>query len=516
MIGSVLLKPSVSIAPALFPPNALAFCAYYLLPRPLWVVNLFATTSWDLLVIPGVTHLVAGTQPTVEYVLIVSWSSALIGMGTALAVRTLGLETRAGNNEPIAVPLLLLALAVGSIPGDLLATWVHARAAHGSMKAEDVSVRMLSAVLTIVTISPLFMAVLRRVEATDLPLARATEIAGIATSFAMLFAFYYIAPWPLDRFLELMLLAGPMLWLALRCSHFVVTAFCALVSIGIGGACARGFGQFPPLVSLGAWQDGILSCQVFLLIASGGTMLINSMVLKQRQLLEDSRLKQEMLLAYGKALDDTENAVRHTTAQDLHDGVAQIISGQSMILDALFRRMSPRNALKDLVEEALAASREAQSAVRATIDDLYLPQMDQASLKDILATLGEFFQRRYRFDVNWQIFGDASGSGPHNRLVYRAVKELLMNALKHSDTTAAEVLLKIEGDSIRLSVSDSGKGFDPGVVPNDGRRRLGLSGLSERVGMAGGRITVDSSPGAGCRVDMVLGVNGSRPTSQGT
>lgn len=514
MIGSVLLKPSVSIAPALFPPNALAFCAYYLLPPPLWAVNLLATTVWDLLIISGVTHMVAGTQPTIEYVLIVSWSSALICMGTALAVRMLGLETRARNNDPIAVPLLLLALAVGSIPGDLLATWIHARAAHGSIKAEDVSVRMLSALLTIVTISPLFLAVLRRVEGTELPLARATEIAGIGTSFAMLFGFYYIAPWPLDRFLELMLLAGPMLWLALRCSHFVVTVFCALVSILIAGACARGFGQFPPLVSLGEWQDGILSCQVFLLIASGGTMLINSMVLKQRQLLEDSRLKQAMLLAYGKVLDDTENAVRHTTAQDLHDGVAQIISGQTMILDALIHRMSPRNALKDLVEEALAASREAQSAVRATIDDLYLPQMDQASLKDILATLGEFFQRRYRFDVDWQIFGDVSRSAQHNRLVYRAVKELLMNALKHSEATKAKVLLEIAGDALRLSVSDLGKGFDPAAVPNDGRRRLGLSGLSERVGMAGGRITVDSSPGSGCRVDIVLGANDTGPSRQ--
>jgi hypothetical protein len=213
MIGSVLLKPSVSIAPALFPPNALAFCAYYLLPPPLWAVNLLATTIWDLLIISGVTHMVAGTQPTIEYVLIVSWSSALICMGTALAVRMLGLETRARNDDPIAVPLLLLALAVGSIPGDLLATWIHARAAHGPIKAEDVSVRMLSALLTIVTISPLFLAVLRRVEGTELPLARATEIAGIGTSFAMLFGFYYIAPWPLDRFLELMLLAGPMLWL---------------------------------------------------------------------------------------------------------------------------------------------------------------------------------------------------------------------------------------------------------------------------------------------------------------
>jgi signal transduction histidine kinase len=79
-----------------------------------------------------------------------------------------------------------------------------------------------------------------------------------------------------------------------------------------------------------------------------------------------------------------------------------------------------------------------------------------------------------------------------------------MSAYKHSKTKSAEVMLEITANAIRLSVSDAGVGFDPLSPPNDGRRRLGLAGLKDRIAMAGGRIAVESSPGAGCRVFVVL------------
>jgi signal transduction histidine kinase len=118
--------------------------------------------------------------------------------------------------------------------------------------------------------------------------------------------------------------------------------------------------------------------------------------------------------------------------------------------------------------------------------------------------MAEFFERRYAFSVNWQISGDVSDATQHKRLIYRTVKELLMNAYKHSSVNDAQVTLEITEDAIQLSVSDVGVGYDHQNPPNDGRRRWGLAGLSHGIRMAGGRITVESSLGAGCRVNVVL------------
>jgi signal transduction histidine kinase len=233
-------------------------------------------------------------------------------------------------------------------------------------------------------------------------------------------------------------------------------------------------------------------------------MLLNHLVLTQRHLLEDSKRKQSMLSAYGKALDETEHSVRQTAAQDLHDGVAQIIAGQGLILEALRRRMPASNPLGEMVDQSLAASREAQSAIRAAIDDLSLPEMENASFGEMLASIAEFFERRYAFEVDWEISGDDSGATDHRSLFYRTVKELLMNAYKHSGEQSARVVLDVTEDAIRFSVSDAGLGFDHQHPPTDGRRRWGLVSLAERIDMAGGRFIVESSRGAGCRVVVVL------------
>lgn len=504
MAGSVVFKPAIMVSPALFPPDALAFAAYYLLRCRFWPVILLVTTGWDLVVISEVTHLVAGTRPGTEYVLIVSWGSALASMGAALAVRTLRLEARARNQDLIFIPLLVLAVLIGTMSGSLLDTWIHARAAHAPLRGIDFAIRTLSPLLTIIAISPLFIGILRGFEKPAIAVAQPREMAGIGVAFTALFAFYYLVTWPLDQFLELMLLGAPMLWLALRCSQRVVVTACAAASIAVAAACARGFGHFPPIVSLGAWRDGIVSCQVFLLIGSGGTMLLNHLVLTQRHLLEDSKRKQSMLSAYGKALDETEHSVRQTAAQDLHDGVAQIIAGQGLILEALRRRMPASNPLGEMVDQSLAASREAQSAIRAAIDDLSLPEMENASFGEMLASIAEFFERRYAFEVDWEISGDDSGATDHRSLFYRTVKELLMNAYKHSGEQSARVVLDVTEDAIRFSVSDAGLGFDHQHPPTDGRRRWGLVSLAERIDMAGGRFIVESSRGAGCRVVVVL------------
>jgi signal transduction histidine kinase len=503
MVASILLKPAVSVTSALYPPLALAVSAYYLLPYARWPWVALVTLVFDSQIIPMVTMVMTGGRPTLAYSVGVSLSTTLIAGGMVAALRISRLAKRENQPHAVLAPLLVIFLSLGAMPGDLLSTWLHAQAGHQPVLALDVAIRNLSSLLTVVSLCPLIVGLLIGFDETSPPVAGRREMAYITLALLFMSVLYFVVPWTLDRFLELMLLAGPLLWLALRCSQRAIAIVNALVALAIGAACAHGLGRFPALVSLGNWRDGILSAQVFLLIICGEALLINRIVLKQRALLEDSRRKQTMLIAYGKALDEAEDSARRAAARDLHDGVAQIIAGQGLILGAL-RRRTLDTPLNELVDQALAASREALATVRVTIEDLSPPEMEHASLHQILAWITESFAQRYHFAVKWTSTGDPILASGHLRFIYRAVRELVYNSYKHSQSDTVKVQVALQADGLQLSVSDQGIGFDAASPPQDGRRRLGLVQLMERVAVAGGTMETRAGVGNGCRITIWL------------
>jgi signal transduction histidine kinase len=90
-------------------------------------------------------------------------------------------------------------------------------------------------------------------------------------------------------------------------------------------------------------------------------------------------------------------------------------------------------------------------------------------------------------------------------LLFRSVRELLLNVAKHSGATSARVFLKRVEDEIRVTVEDEGSGFDPAEAAARARRGecFGLFSLAERLGNSGGRFEVDSAPAQGARITMV-------------
>ncbi|MFW6201167.1 MAG: sensor histidine kinase [Gemmatimonadota bacterium] len=93
--------------------------------------------------------------------------------------------------------------------------------------------------------------------------------------------------------------------------------------------------------------------------------------------------------------------------------------------------------------------------------------------------------------------------------LYRIVQEALNNLVRHSGAAAATVRIRREGEVIRLTVEDDGRGF---AVRRDAEGRVaggfGLSGMAERVRILDGRIEVESGVGRGTRVEVVVPVRG--------
>jgi signal transduction histidine kinase len=467
-----------------------------------WPVIAGIVTAIDLVVMTAVIWVASGRFPSLWYVMTLSGTTTLDCIGMVLAFRACRFGIR--DDEPaVRIAPLLLALPLGSLPGDLLSTYFHSLALHKPMVGLDVAIRCISSTLTVVALCPLVVGLLRGFPEPIRAQAGAKEHAYIACTFLGLGFLYFVLPWHLDLFLELMLLAGPMLWLALRCSQRTVSSVCAAAAIGIGVACAHGTGSFLPVASAGAWREGILSAQLFLLFVCSETLIINWIVLKERAMLKDAKQRQTILAAYCSAFDDAVDRSRRDAARDLHDGVSQIIAGQNMILNALRRRVvEPRS--REMLDQAIAASEEAQASVRNTIEDLSPPEIDSASLPEVLAWLTAFFWQRYGFTVNSHMSGDPDAVAHDSELIYKTLRELIYNAYKHSQTNTVDVALEWRPGWTCIAVSDYGVGFEPASTKPDGRTRFGLAHLTERITAAGGRLDIRSSVGHGCSITVHL------------
>ncbi|MGO9885719.1 MAG: sensor histidine kinase, partial [Solirubrobacteraceae bacterium] len=84
--------------------------------------------------------------------------------------------------------------------------------------------------------------------------------------------------------------------------------------------------------------------------------------------------------------------------------------------------------------------------------------------------------------------------------IYRIVQEALTNAVKHGDAQRAAVELVEHEHTLRVSVRDDGTGFEPTAATNG----FGLAGMRERVELLGGELTIESAPGSGTTIAVLL------------
>jgi two-component system NarL family sensor kinase len=122
------------------------------------------------------------------------------------------------------------------------------------------------------------------------------------------------------------------------------------------------------------------------------------------------------------------------------------------------------------------------------------------ALKDFCQSVGQSgaLQLTYQsYDVN-----EASIPPIKAAAVYRIVQELVNNVIRHAQATRALVQLIREGDTLSITVEDSGKGFDKDILANsDG---MGFLNLQNRVAYLNGKMDIQTSPGNGTTVNIEI------------
>jgi signal transduction histidine kinase len=89
---------------------------------------------------------------------------------------------------------------------------------------------------------------------------------------------------------------------------------------------------------------------------------------------------------------------------------------------------------------------------------------------------------------------------PLETMLYRITQETLTNVTRHANAKRVSVLLERRPDLVSLIVEDDGGGFDASIQASAAQGKLGLLGMRERVALAGGKLEIESTPGAGTTV----------------
>src|SRR3712207_6806819 len=153
------------------------------------------------------------------------------------------------------------------------------------------------------------------------------------------------------------------------------------------------------------------------------------------------------------------------------------------------------DAVKRLTRTALAE-------LRVVIHGLRPPELEVDGLVAALRHHVEVLRRAHHVDVRLSVHGVLKLSSEKERDVLRLAQEALSNALRHAAASRVEVELGPEpAGRARLVIRDDGVGFDP-TARSLRARHLGLESMRERARRLGGRLTIESTPGAGTIVTL--------------
>lgn len=181
-----------------------------------------------------------------------------------------------------------------------------------------------------------------------------------------------------------------------------------------------------------------------------------------------------------------------------------MLTGISLELDAArdFARSDAKemNRHLDLAARSLASCR---NDLRNCMWDLRNQTLDDVTMDDaIRRTLAPHLSGAslaVRFAADRELFSDTTALA-----ILRIIRELVTNAVRHGRASSVKVAGCIENGRLLFSVTDDGCGFDPDAAPGVELGHFGLQGVAERAEHFNGEMKIDSTPGKGTCVTVVL------------
>jgi two-component system, NarL family, sensor histidine kinase DegS len=220
---------------------------------------------------------------------------------------------------------------------------------------------------------------------------------------------------------------------------------------------------------------------------------------------EFEKKQNQRLLALSKTAGEVATLEeRRRITQELHDGLLQSLATLILRLEACRRQFleSPvelDRELRSIEDHTRSSMKTIRQFLAGKETQAFLPGMLLEKFKEDLKFLRDGVGLRVILETEPEAF-----SPPEvvEQDLYYVLREGLMNIIRHSQASRADVVLKQTATEIQGSLKDDGIGFDLTTERNN--HGLGLQSMKERIKRLGGELQIQSSPGKGAKVSFVL------------
>ncbi|MHC4322998.1 MAG: sensor histidine kinase, partial [Planctomycetota bacterium] len=230
-------------------------------------------------------------------------------------------------------------------------------------------------------------------------------------------------------------------------------------------------------------------------------------ITERKQTEEELHQYQQRLKALASELTIAEERERRRIAAELHDNVQQSLALARIQLAAA-RRSTSADKLTAMLDEISESMRQALQNARNIVFDLSSPSMNEIGLAAAVSEwLSEQIQKRYGLKAEFiDECGKIQLDEDMRAILFRSVRELLTNVVKHAKASQVNVSLKHTGDYLEIVVKDDGIGFD-NTAQSGNMGHFGLFSIQERMTDLGGSLEIESKPGNGSKVILKAPLN---------
>ena len=222
---------------------------------------------------------------------------------------------------------------------------------------------------------------------------------------------------------------------------------------------------------------------------------------------ERDRLEEEVskrttqLTELTKHLQAAREDERSRLARDLHDELGALFTSAKLDVARIRSRLgSASPEVQERLNHLVETLNSGIALKRRIIEDLHPSALSNLGLVATLEILVREFGERSGVKAHCEL-EQVSLDEIRELVVFRLVQEALTNIAKYAKASHVWVTLATDDQNVRVEVRDDGIGFDPGLVPPSTH---GLVGMRYRVEAEGGTVTVESAPGQGVRIRVLL------------
>jgi len=237
-----------------------------------------------------------------------------------------------------------------------------------------------------------------------------------------------------------------------------------------------------------------------------GTISFGIDITERRRAQLEIEAYQENLQSMTAELNLVEEKERRRIAINLHDHLSQSLAMAKIKLTSL-KKESLSGKIIEIVQEANNLITEAIENSRSITYELSPPVLYELGLVPAIQWYLEKIEKEYSINTKFSVEGEFPKlDEDHQILIFRSVSELLNNVIKHAKASQTEVSLQKENESIIITVSDNGKGFEPKKHTKGmkGKGGFGLFSIRERLGYFNGKLEIVSAKGSGVSATITI------------